>query len=221
MPLRVLIADDDANLRTMLRRSLTFAGFDVEEAPDGPSALRAGFSSRPDLVVLDVGMPGMDGFEVCRRLREQSSVPVLMLTARADLDDRVAGLMGGADDYLAKPFAIEELAARLHALARRAGADPSDVVAAGDVELDVRGREARRAGRPLGLTALELDLLELLVRRPNQIVSHRAMWEHGWGDDRSGQSNALTVALGGLRTKLGEPAVIETVRGLGYRMIAR
>ena len=218
MPLRVLVADDDPRLRAMLRRSLGFAGFDVDEANDGPSALAAALSSRHDLIVLDLTMPGMDGLEVCRRLREQSSVPILILTARGELDDRVAGLRGGADDYLAKPFALDELTARLHALARRSGADVGDTLTVGELELDLLGREAHRSGRPLALTPLELTLLEALMRRPNQVVTRQSLWEHGWGVDQTGQSNALAVALSNLRQKLGPPSPIATVRGLGYRL---
>jgi len=218
MPVRVLIADDDPKILAMLARGLRHAGFEVLEAADGGTALGVALSALPDLVVLDVGMPVLDGVEVCRQLRATSSVPVLMLTARGEVDDRVAGLRGGADDYLVKPFAFEELVARLEGLARRTGLEAAKTLTFADVTLDVGARSARRGGRELGLTRLEFDLLELLLRHPRQVLATSTVWERVWGDDLSGQSNSLAVTIGTLRRKLGEPAVFESVRGIGYRM---
>jgi two-component system response regulator MprA len=220
MPLRVLIADDDPKLLAMLRRGLVHAGFEVAEAADGHAALALAGRTQPDLVVLDVGMPGLDGYEVCRRLRTSSDVPVLMLTARREVGDRVAGLRGGADDYLTKPFALEELVARLEGLGRRAGLEAARLLAHGDVALDTAGRTATRGGRELGLTRREFDLLELLLRHPRQVLTTATIWERVWGDDLTGVSNSLAVTIGTLRRKLAEPAVLESVRGVGYRLAA-
>jgi two-component system, OmpR family, response regulator MprA len=218
MPIRVLIADDDPKLLAMLRRGLRHAGFEVVEANDGPSALGLALSTRPDLVVLDVGMPIIDGYEVCRQLRASSSVPVLMLTARHEVDDRVAGLRGGADDYLTKPFAFEELVARLEGLSRRAGLEAARTLGFADVTLDVAGRTTVRDGREIELTRREFDLLELLLRNPRQVLPTATIWERVWGDDLTGQSNSLAVTVGTLRRKLGEPPIFESVRGVGYRL---
>jgi two-component system, OmpR family, response regulator MprA len=218
MPIRVLIADDDPKLLAMLHRGLRHAGFEVVEASDGPTALGLALSAHPDLVVLDVGMPVIDGYEVCRRLRASSDVPVLMLTARREVDDRVAGLRGGADDYLTKPFAFEELVARLEGLSRRAGLEAAKTLAFADVTLDVAGRTAARDGREIELTRREFDLLELFLRNPRQVLPTGTIWERVWGDDLTGQSNSLAVTVGTLRRKLGEPAVLESVRGVGYRL---
>jgi two-component system response regulator MprA len=218
MPIRVLVADDDPKILAMLRRGLRHAGFEVIEATDGAEALALSLRAVPDLVVLDVGMPILDGYEVCRRLRASSSVPVLMLTARRDVGDRVAGLRGGADDYLTKPFAFEELVARLEGLSRRVGLEAAKTLTFADVTLDCAGRTASRAGRPIELTRREFDLLELLLRNPRQVLPTATIWERVWGDDLSGVSNTLAVTIGTLRRKLGEPAIFESVRGLGYRL---
>jgi two-component system response regulator MprA len=218
MGLRVLIADDDPRVLGMLRRGLHYEGFEVLEAADGEQALSVALSSAPDLVVLDITMPKLDGVEVCRRLRETSRVPILMLTARGEVPDRVAGLRGGADDYLVKPFAFQELTARLEALARRAGLMSAEVLAFADIELDTETGKVTRGTEAIELAPRERDLLELLLRHPNQVLETGTVWERVWGDDRSGESNALNVAFSGLRRKLGEPTIIETVRGLGYRL---
>jgi two-component system, OmpR family, response regulator MprA len=220
MPIRVLVADDDPKILALLRRGLRHAAFEVIEASDGPTALGLALGAAPDLVVLDVGMPILDGYEVCRQLRLSSSVPVLMLTARGEVDDRVKGLRGGADDYLVKPFAFEELVARLEGLARRAGLEAAKTLAFADVTLDVAGRVAFRAARELELTRREFDLLELLLRHPHQVLPTSTVWERVWGDDLSGRSNSLAVTLGTLRRKLGEPPIFESVRGVGYRLRA-
>jgi two-component system response regulator MprA len=218
MPIRVLVADDDPKILAMLRRGLRHAGFEVIEATDGAEALALSLRAAPDLVVLDVGMPILDGYEVCRRLRASSSVPVLMLTARREVDDRVAGLRGGADDYLTKPFAFEELLARLEGLSRRVGLEAARSLTFADVTVDSAGRTATRDGRPIELTRREFDLLELLLRNPRQVLPTATIWERVWGDDLSGVSNTLAVTIGTLRRKLGEPPIFESVRGLGYRL---
>jgi two-component system response regulator MprA len=215
---RVLVADDDARIRAMLRRGLHYAGFEVLEAADGEEALRKAINDEPDLIVLDVAMPKLDGYEVCRRLRLTSKVPILMLTARGELPDRVAGLRGGADDYLVKPFAFQELTARLEALARRSGLMAGEQLRFADIELDTETGSIRRGGRAVELAPRERDVLELLLRHPGQVLETATVWARVWGDDRSGESNALNVAFSGLRRKLGEPNVIETVRGTGYRL---
>ena len=218
MSLRVLIADDDPRILGMLRRGLHYAGFDVLEAQDGEIALRLALSAEPDLVVLDIAMPKLDGYEVCRRVRECSRVPILMLTARGELPDRIAGLRGGADDYLVKPFAFQELTARLEALARRAGLMSAEVLTFADVELDTETGTVTRDGRVIELAPRERDVLELLMRHPQQVIETATVWERIWGDDRRGESNALNVAFSGLRRKLGSPTIVETVRGIGYRL---
>jgi two-component system response regulator MprA len=212
MGLRVLIAEDDPHLRAMVRRGLGYAGFEVFEASDGADALAQALGVQPDLVVLDVGM--------CRALRASSSVPILMLTARGEISDRVNGLRDGADDYLVKPFAFQELVARLEALARRSGLAFGEVLSFADLRLDTDTGELARDGRRIELKPRERALLELLLRHPGQVIPTTTLWERLWGEDRSGESNALNVALSGLRRNLGEPAVIATVRGIGYRLEA-
>ena len=218
MGLRVLVADDDLRIRAMLRRGLHYAGFDVLEAQDGEQALLLALTQEPDLVVLDIAMPKLDGYEVCRRLRETSRVPILMLTARGELPDRVAGLRGGADDYLVKPFAFQELIARLEVLARRGGLQAATILTFADLELDTETGAVTRGGRPVELAPRERDLLELLIRHPSQVLETAVVWERVWGEDRQGESNALNVAFSGLRRKLGTPNLVETVRGIGYRL---
>jgi DNA-binding response OmpR family regulator len=218
MGLRVLIAEDDPRMRAMLQRGLGYQGFEILEAADGLAALRLGIEAAPDLVVLDIGLPGMDGLEVCRRLRAARPVPILVLTARGELSDRVAGLRGGADDYLVKPFAFQELTARLEALARRSGLQTGERLRLGDIELDLETATASRAGRRLVLKPRERELLELLLRHPGQVLGFSQVWRALWGEDRRGESNALNVAVSGLRRALGEPPVLETVRSVGYRL---
>ena len=218
MGLRVLIAEDDPRLRAMVRRGLGYAGFEVLEAADGQEALARALSAQPDLVVLDVGMPKLDGLAVCRALRATSSVPILMLTARGEVSDRVNGLRDGADDYLVKPFAFQELVARLEALARRSGLEIGEVLSFADLQLETASGELHRGGARIELKPRERELLELLLRHPGQVLTTPTIWERLWGEDRSGESNALNVALSGLRRKLGEPALVATVRGIGYRL---
>ena len=213
---RVLVVDDDAPILRMLERTLSAEGYDVRTAADGGSALAAVEREVPDLVVLDVSMPGLGGLDVCRRLRNKGlALPILLLTARDAVSDRVAGLDAGADDYLVKPFAAEELLARVRALRRR-GREPIELLAYGDVVLDVGSRRAQRADRPLDLSAREADLLELLLRHPEQVVSRELALERVWGGRSLATQNAVDRYVSYLRRKLGEPPLIQTVRGVGF-----
>ena len=222
--MRILVADDDPAVRESLRRSLAFNGYVVVTAADGEEALRLIASDRPDAAVLDVMMPRMDGLQACRVLRSQGDdLPVLMLTARDAVADRVAGLDAGADDYLPKPFALEELLARLRALLRRRrfdGTDPADEsVTFADLVLDPVTREVTRAGRPLRLTRTEFDLLDLFLRHPRRVLSRTLILEEVWGFDFPTTANSLEVYVGYLRRKTeeeGEARLIHTVRGVGY-----
>jgi two-component system, OmpR family, response regulator MprA len=215
LPERVLVVDDDALVRRMLARSLGAAGFEVEGAADGGAALAAVERSAPDLVVLDVTMPGVDGLAVCRRLRAKGvSGSILMLTARDAVADRVAGLEAGADDYLVKPFAMEELVARLHALGRR-GRDNRDRLAFADLVLEVSTRTAKRRGRPVSLTARESALLELLLRNARVVVPRERAIEEIWHE---AVPNVVDRYVASLRRKLGEPPLIHTVRGVGFML---
>jgi two-component system, OmpR family, response regulator MprA len=212
----ILVVDDDAPIRRMLSRTLAAEGYAVEASPDGGAALAAVERSAPDLVVLDVAMPGVDGLAVARRLRDRGlAVPILFLTARDAVTDRVAGLDAGGDDYLVKPFAAEELLARIRALLRR-GSEPDDVLAYGDLVFDVRGRAASRAGRELGLSSREADLLELLLLNRRRIVSRELALERVWGGRAAASLNVVDQYISYLRAKLGEPPLIETVRGTGF-----
>ena len=212
----MLVVDDDASLLRMLERTLAVTGFEVEAVADGPSALVSLERGVPDVVVLDVKMPGMDGVAVCRRLRSKGlEVPVLMLTARDAVADRVAGLQAGADDYLVKPFATEELAARLRALTRRTGRAPLTLTF-GELALDLSSRTASRAGVAVELTGREVELLELLMRRPRQVLSRERALAEVWRDEAA--PNVVDRYITRLRAKLGEPALIRTVRGVGFML---
>ena len=225
--MRILVVDDDRSVRESLRRSLAFNGYQVDLAGDGKAALEAVGAQRPDAMVLDVMMPRLDGLEVCRRLRsEGDSLPILVLTARDAVSDRVAGLDAGADDYLPKPFALEELLARLRALLRRrtpeeiaANAGQSQVLEYADLTLDPDTRDVRRGERPISLTRTEFSLLELLLANPRRVLSRSQILEQVWGYDFPTTGNALEVYVGYLRRKTeaeGEPRLIHTVRGIGY-----
>jgi two-component system response regulator MprA len=211
----VLIVDDDAGVRRMLARTLEAEGYGVTVAADGGSALVEIERSPPDLILLDVTMPGIDGLGVTRRLRGKGdALPVLLLTARDGVADRVAGLDSGADDYLVKPFATAELLARVRALLRR-GRATGDLLTAGDVTLDLRERAGSRRGRDLGLTPREADLLELLLRNARGVVSREQALQHVWGEGGA-TANAVDRYVAYLRRKLGEPPIIRTVRGVGF-----
>jgi len=219
--MRLLVVDDDPAIREALELLLSLNGFEVTIAADGRECIRTLAESRPDAVILDVLMPGLDGLEVCRRIRAGGDrTPVLMLTARAEVSERVAGLEAGADDYLAKPFAREELIARLRALLRRTGWEGDEqTLRFEDLELDSLAHEARRGGRPLELTRTEFLLLELLLRHPRQVLTRACIFDHVWGYDFGPSSNSLEVYVGYLRRKTeaaGEPRLLHTVRGVGY-----
>jgi two-component system response regulator MprA len=218
MGTRILVVDDDRKLRDMLRRALEGAGFEVDAAEDGGRALAALSARAPDLVVLDVLMPGVDGLGVARRLRDRGdATPVLMLTARDAVPDRVAGLDAGADDYLVKPFSIDELLARIRALLRRSHGE-TELLRLGDLEMDPRTREVRRGGRSVELTAKEFELLEFFLREPRVVHERWRILDEVWGLDTDVASNVLEVYVGYLRRKLGEPKLIRTVRGVGYAL---
>jgi two-component system response regulator MprA len=223
--MRILVVDDDRAVRDSLRRSLAFNGYQVELATDGQQALAAiAGGDRPDALVLDVMMPRLDGLEVCRRLRSAGDdLPVLVLTAREAVSDRVAGLDAGADDYLAKPFALEELLARLRALLRRTSPEERDEnpepLTFADLSLDPVTRDVRRGERPITLTRTEFALLELLIANPRRVLTRSRILEEVWGYDFPTTGNALEVYIGYLRRKTeaeGEPRLIHTVRGIGY-----
>jgi two-component system response regulator MprA len=223
--MRILVADDDQPVRESLRRSLAFNGYDVELAADGAQALAAIADRRPDAVVLDVLMPRLDGLETCRRLRASGDdLPVLMLTARDAVADRVAGLDAGADDYLPKPFALEELLARLRALLRRTHRDESgagEPLRFADLTLDLGTREVRRGDRSVRLTRTEFGLLEMFLRHPRQVLTRAQILDEVWGYDFPTAGNSLEVYVGYLRRKLeagGESRLIHTVRGVGYAL---
>jgi two-component system response regulator MprA len=213
---RLLVVDDDASLRRMLARTLEAEGYAVEAVADGGGALVALERAAPDVVVLDVAMPGLDGIAVCRRLRDKGlAVPVLMLTARDAVEDRVAGLQAGADDYLVKPFAVEELVARLRALTRRS-ARVAELLAFADLTLDPATHGAARAGEPIELTAREAELLALLMREPRRVLTRERALEEVWNDGAA--PNVVDRYVTRLRAKLGEPALIRTVRGVGFML---
>jgi two-component system response regulator MprA len=215
---RVLVVDDDPPLRRMLERTLVAEGFEVTVAGDGGAALVQAERSAPDVIVLDVTMPGLDGLAVCRRLRSKGlPTPILMLTARDAVPDRVAGLEAGADDYLIKPFAVQELLARLRALIRRTGQSRS-LLSYSDLVLDVENRNATRSGRPIELTGRESDLLALLLRDPGRVIRREQAIEEIW--DGAAESNVVDRYVTRLRRKLGEPALIRTIRGAGFALRA-
>lgn len=218
---KVLVVDDDPSVREAVARALRYEGYTVEVAVDGQNALEVHALAPADAIVLDVLMPGLDGLEVCRRLRAAAdSVPILMLTARETVSDRVAGLDAGADDYLVKPFALQELLARLRALLRRSGTtENGDVVSFADLSLDPETREVFRGERSIELTRTEFHLLELLLFNARKVLTREVILERVWGYDFETSSNSLDVYIGYLRRKTeagGEPRLIQTVRGVGY-----
>ena len=219
---RVLVVDDEPNITDLVALALRYEGFDVQKAGNGRAALTAVAQFKPDLVILDVMLPGLDGLEVCRRLRLASpQLPILLLTARDRVPDRVAGLDAGADDYLVKPFAFDELLARVRALLRRTRTGEGEVYRYADLTIDPATREVRRRERPVELTAREYDLLEFLTRHARQVFSRETIFERVWGSDFMGESNVIDVVVMRLREKLeadGESRLIQTVRGVGYTL---
>lgn len=226
--MKILVVDDEQAVRESLRRSLSFNGYDVLLAPDGVEAIAIVHDENPDIMVLDVNMPNMDGLEVCRTLRSEGwGRPILMLTARDGVSDRVAGLDAGADDYLPKPFALEELLARVRSLVRRAAASENEIsrpaasikLAFEDLKLDADTREVSRGDRAISLTRTEFSLLKLLMENPRKVLSRNTILEEVWGYDFPTSGNALEVYIGYLRKKTeagDEPRLIHTVRGVGY-----
>jgi DNA-binding response OmpR family regulator len=219
----VLVVDDDADIRGLVRELLERSGYDVLEAPDGNEGLRVFYAEQPDLVILDVSMPGLDGWGVLERIRELSDVPVVMLTARAEELDKVRGLRAGADDYVTKPFGRQELLARVDAALRRRRRDEPEAerYADGFVTIDFPQRAVTAGGRPVSLTPLEFRLLTAFVRHPNQVLSHDQLLDLAWGDAGAAERDQVKLYVGYLRRKLGEQdgaeSPIETMRGFGYR----
>ncbi len=217
---RILIIEDDPAILKVLQRGLTYEGYVVDTATDGRSGLILARDQQPDLVILDLMLPGIDGLEVCHRLRTVSgSIPILILTAKDAVQDRIQGLDAGADDYMVKPFNLDELLARVRALLRRTQADRLPILKFADLILDTGARQAKRGDRVINLTAKEYDLLELFMRHPRQVLTREVIFDRVWGYDFGGESNVLEVYIRYLRQKLeegGEPRLIYTVRGVGY-----
>ena len=222
MAAKIIVIDDDLKIASMMRRGLTFEGFDVKVANNGREGLMQILEQLPDLVILDVMMPGIDGLEVCRRLRKDGNIPILMVTGRDSVSDRVAGLDTGADDYLVKPFAFEELVARVRALLRRTdNQNTEDFIRFADLTLDLASRSAVRNKRIIELSTTEFNLLELFMQNPKRVLARDLIMEKVWGYNFQGESNVLEVYVGYLRQKLEQqkqPRLIHTVRGLGYVM---
>lgn len=218
---KILVIEDEERIRQFLQRGLSFEGYRVDTAADGQTGLDMARENPPDLVLLDLMLPGMDGIEVCRRLRAVSDVPVLMLTAKETIEDRVTGLDAGADDYLVKPFAFDELLARVRALLRRTQPTQPQVYRFADLELDTGTRQGRRGGKTFDLTAKEYELLELFMRHPRQVLTRDLIFDRVWDYDFGGESNIIEVYVRYLRQKTefdDLPRLIHTVRGIGYVM---
>ncbi|MGD0708448.1 MAG: response regulator transcription factor [Anaerolineaceae bacterium] len=215
----ILIIEDNEAIVKVLQRTLIYEGYKVDTALDGETGLELAENNHPDLVVLDLMLPGIDGLEVCQRLRAKGNVPILMLTAKDTIQDRVLGLDAGADDYVVKPFELEELMARVRALLRRTQTDRATLLTFEDLTLDTSTRQAFRNERTIDLTAKEYDLLELFLRHPHQVLTRELIFDRVWGYDFGGESNVLDVYIRYLRQKLeekGEARLIHTVRGVGY-----
>ena len=218
---RLLLVDDDPRVLSAVGRRLQFEGFAVDLASSGAEALELAVKGRPDLVILDVMMPEMDGLEVARRLRRDGPTPILMLTARDAVGDKVAGFESGADDYLVKPFAFEELLVRIRALFRRTRPADQETLTFADLELDTGTREVRRGGEPIELTARGFTLLEYFMRHPRQVLTRERIFREVWGSDFLGGSNVIDVNISYLRERLevgDRPRLIQTVRGVGYAL---
>ncbi|AEF95081.1 two component transcriptional regulator, winged helix family [Desulfotomaculum nigrificans CO-1-SRB] len=218
MGARILVIDDDPKITAMLQRVLTYEGYRVEVANDGYTGLKMAQKNPPELLILDIMMPGLDGWEICRRFRRENFIPILILSARDEVESRVKGLNLGADDYLVKPFALEELLARVQALLRRK-TNSAKVIQFADLKMDLSTREVHRAGVLLSLTSKEFDLLQLFLQHPNQVLTKDTIIDHIWGIDYTGGSNVLEVYVNMLRQKLEEgnrSRLIHTVRGVGY-----
>jgi len=214
---RVLLVDDDRKLLSLLERGFRFEGFDVQTATRGAQGVELARSERPDVVVLDIGMPDLNGFDVCRQVRLHLDVPVIMLTARDDVDDKVRALDLGADDYVSKPFAFDELVARVRAVLRRRGG-ASERLAFADLVCDLSTREVTRGGRMVALTPREFALLVYFLRHPRQVLTRDIILQAVWGDEFSSDAKVVDVYVGYLRHKLNLPQLIQTVRGVGYAL---
>jgi DNA-binding response OmpR family regulator len=215
---RVLIADDERKLLALLERGFRYEGFEVCAALNGEQCLAQASAQHPDVIVLDIGMPGMDGLDVCRRLRRSADIPVIMLTARDEVQDKVRALDLGADDYVTKPFAFDELIARVRAVLRRRSSAHADHLTFADVVCDVGSREVTRAGRAVQLTTREFDLLVCFLRHPRRVLTREALLQNVWGYDFGGDAKVVDVYVGYLRQKLGDPRLIHTIRGAGYAL---
>lgn len=221
MTSHILVIEDEVRIADFLKRGLMFDGFRVSVAADGLTGLTLARDDPPDLVLLDWMLPGLDGLEVCRRLRAASPVPIIMLTAKESVPDRVAGLNAGADDYVVKPFAFDELLARIRAQLRRTQPPSSEVLHFADLTMDTATREVKRGERKVDLTTKEYDLLELFMRHPRQVLTREVIYDRIWNYDFGGESNIIEVYVRYLRQKLeagGEPRLIQTVRGVGYAL---
>jgi len=219
MKTSILVVDDDPEILSLLRRGLIYEGYDINTAIDGKEALEKVREKEPDMVILDVMMPGLDGVEVSKRLRAASKIPILMLTAKGTVPDRIAGLDSGADDYMVKPFAFDELLARVRALLRRSQPHEEEILSFADVVLNTSTREVKRGGEVIPLTTREFDLLELFMRHPHQVLRTATICERVWGYEFDGESNVIEVYVSYLRAKLeagGKPRLIQTVRSVGY-----
>lgn len=217
--MRILVVDDDPEIVSFLRRGLIYEGYSVDTASDGTEALAKAREKEPDLVILDILMPGIDGIEASKRLRQAGDVPILMLTAKGTVADRVAGLDSGADDYMVKPFAFDELLARVRALLRRRQPREGELLRFSDLSLNTATREVKRGNEDIELTAQEFDLLELFLRHPRQVLKRDLIYDRVWGYDFGGESNVIEVYVRYLRSKLetgGRPRLIHTVRSVGY-----
>jgi two-component system response regulator MprA len=218
---RVLVVDDEPMMIGLLRTGLRYEGFDVSTAADGDEALAVAARVKPHVVILDLMLPGTDGYEVCRRLRGDPDLGILMLTAKDEVSDRIEGLDLGADDYLVKPFDFDELLSRLRAILRRLRRPMADVLTAGPLTLDVGRRRLTFEGREVEITGREFDLARLLMQHPRQVLPKQLILDRAWGADFYGGENNVEVCVGSLRAKLGEPGrrLIQTVRGAGYRLV--
>ncbi len=219
--MRILVVDDDPEIISFVKRGLAYEGYTVDTAADGPEALSKAREREPDLIILDIMMPGIDGIEVAKRLRQGGDVPILMLTAKGTIADKVTGLESGADDYLVKPFAFDELLARARALLRRRQPTEGETLRFSDLSLNTATMEVKRGNELIDLTAQEFELLELFLRHPRQVLKRSLIYDRVWGYDFEGESNVIEVYMRYLRIKLesgGRPKLIHTVRGVGYVM---
>ena len=220
MATRILLVDDDPKIIALLRRGLAYEGFEVYTAMDGDAGLAAAQKYQPHIVLLDITMPGQDGFELCRRLRLHDDMAIIMLTARDDVEDKVNALNLGADDYVPKPFAFDELVARIRAVLRRQNVS-GELLTYADLEINQATREVQRAGSPIELTTLEYELLVLFMHHPRQVLTRDQILERVWGYNDETETNVLDVHIGHLRQKLeayGSPRLIQTIRGIGYAL---